>query len=93
MPLYDLECEKCGEEFEAFSKIVERDEVRCPKCGGETKILICSSKQRDWFREGWYEEFDLHPIYVKSKGHMKELCLKYDVTSRALGDIRNIKEI
>ena len=35
MPLYDYQCEACGEEFETFSTISQRDrdDVECPACG------------------------------------------------------------
>ena len=92
MPLYDMRCKTCGMEFEHLCKIAEMQLARCPECDSPAKALI-SPPKRDWFRPHWNEHFDEKPIFVKSKRHMKELCLKYDVTSRALGDIRNIKEI
>ena len=33
MPIYEYECEKCGERFEARRGINDSDaEVKCPKC-------------------------------------------------------------
>ena len=33
MPIYEYECEKCGEKFEAFQRPNEEDELlKCPKC-------------------------------------------------------------
>lgn len=34
MPVYQYECKKCGERFEAMHGIFEGDDkVACPKCG------------------------------------------------------------
>lgn len=93
MPLYDFQCLSCEKEFEEMSKIDERKEVKCPKCHGATKIIYKVPFKDDWFKPYWDPHFDIKPIFVRSKKHMKELCLKYNVTSRALGDVRNIKEI
>ena len=89
MPLYDFQCLCCLNEFEEISKISDREKVRCPKCGSKTKILLGNVNKKDWFRPHWTEHFTDTPIYVKSKRHMKELCLKHNVTSRALGDVRD----
>ncbi len=36
MPLYEYECEKCGEKFEFFSRLYELSrEIHCPVCGEE----------------------------------------------------------
>ncbi len=89
MPTYEMKCLKCNLEFETLCKIKERKEVRCPNCKGRTKILM-SPPKRDWFRPHWNENL---LTYVRSKEHFKQVCLEQNVTSRALGDIRNIKEI
>jgi len=94
MPLYELQCLKCGIEFEQLSKIKDREEVLCriEGCNGRTKILM-SPPKRDWFRPHYNPNLGLDPVYVKSKQHLKELCLEKNVTSEALGDVRNITEI
>lgn len=34
MPIYEYECDKCGERFECFRSIRDSDsEIQCPKCG------------------------------------------------------------
>ena len=35
MPVYDYKCTRCGHRFELLRGISSRDEVKCPKCGGE----------------------------------------------------------
>jgi putative FmdB family regulatory protein len=38
MPLYEYQCEECGESFEILVRsAAQEDEVSCPKCGG-TKV-------------------------------------------------------
>lgn len=34
MPIFDYECQKCGERFEELVRRPQ-DKVRCPKCGSE----------------------------------------------------------
>ncbi|KKM09254.1 hypothetical protein SY88_19705 [Clostridiales bacterium PH28_bin88] len=36
MPSYDFRCESCGNSFTASCSIKEKDQVRCPECGGAT---------------------------------------------------------
>jgi len=34
MPIYEYECTKCGEKFEAYRPLLAKDDsVKCPKCG------------------------------------------------------------
>ena len=92
MPLYDVQCTQCGKEFEHFCKIDELNSIYC-SCGGKCKTLITNYHNQDWFKPHWNPNFDLEPIFVKSRNHFKELCLKYNMTPSCMGDIRNIKEI
>ena len=41
MPIYEFECEKCGEFFEQL--IFGRDKPECPKCGSEKVCKAISS--------------------------------------------------
>jgi len=88
-----MKCAGCGWEGERFCRIAELPEQRCDRCGGELRTLITNSHNQDWFRPHWNENFTDKPIFVRTRSHMKELCRKYDVTSRALGDVRNVTEI
>ncbi len=48
MPIYEYECETCGEKFEHFRWADEDDKnLRCPKCGDEKiKKLMSSFSKR-----------------------------------------------
>ncbi len=35
MPLYEYRCERCGNEFEDWKSISQRDEAECPECKSE----------------------------------------------------------
>ncbi len=41
MPLYEYECQKCGEKFEFWSRLYELNrDIRCPRCGGEKPVRV-----------------------------------------------------
>jgi putative FmdB family regulatory protein len=43
MPVYEYECQKCGERFEQFKANTKDDnEVKCPRCGAEKPKKIMS---------------------------------------------------
>ena len=92
MPLYDAKCMICGKEFEHFCHIDEIDRIIC-NCGGRAKTLITNTRSQDWFKPHWNPNFDIEPVFVRSRNHMKQLCKQYNLTSRALGDCRNISEV
>jgi putative FmdB family regulatory protein len=37
MPLYEYECESCGESFELIRSASDKDEVKCPACEAPAK--------------------------------------------------------
>lgn len=93
MPLYDVKCTSCEREFEHFCKIAEMNDIICETCGGGCVTLITNPNSQDWFKPHWNPNFDLDPIFVRSRSHFKQLCLKHDLTPRCMGDVRNITEI
>ena len=92
MPLYDMKCTRCSNEQERFCRVADLEKQYC-ECGGRLKVIITNYHNQDWFKPHWNEHFSGEPIYVRTRSHLKELCKKYDVTSRALGDVRGITEI
>jgi putative FmdB family regulatory protein len=84
MPLYDYLCNNCGKDFEAINEVREREFCACPDCGNPAKLIFSSVGRKDWFREGFWEDFDIKPIYVSSKRQLKELCKRYGVYARCL---------
>jgi len=43
MPIYEYECEKCGERFELRRSVSDSDsEIRCPKCETENPQRVFS---------------------------------------------------
>ena len=54
MPLYEYQCEECGQRFERIRKFSDPPlEEPCPKCGGPIKKLI-SSPAIQFKGKGWY---------------------------------------
>jgi putative FmdB family regulatory protein len=46
MPLYEYQCEGCGEVFYELRRSEEREEpIACPDCGGEGKIIFSTFAQ------------------------------------------------
>ena len=35
MPVYDYKCVRCGHRFDLLRSLSAKDEVKCPKCGGD----------------------------------------------------------
>lgn len=92
MPLYDMKCRECGVTREVLCKIQDVPGQYCD-CGGKLDVVITKAPALDWFRPFVTEDFDDTPIHVETKQQLKDLCIKHDVTNRALGDVRNITEI
>ncbi|HEY3367273.1 MAG TPA: zinc ribbon domain-containing protein [Symbiobacteriaceae bacterium] len=40
MPMYNFECRECGKRFEELAAYDRRNEMRCPACQGETRVLV-----------------------------------------------------
>lgn len=38
--MYNFACESCDKRFEELVSFSRRDQVRCPVCGGETRVLV-----------------------------------------------------
>jgi putative FmdB family regulatory protein len=88
MILYEYECRVCGKIFERYNSIETRHTAQCPNnCQGVAELVITNHRNQDWFKPGMWEDFGLEPVFVRSKGHLKELCLQHGMYSKALGPI------
>ncbi len=53
MPIYEYQCEKCGNVFEEWQSGFEEQELPCPECQGNSKRLI-SNTSFVLKGSGWY---------------------------------------
>ena len=53
MPLYEYECDSCGNRFERIQKFSDPPVDKCPQCGGVVRKLI-SSPAIQFKGSGWY---------------------------------------
>ena len=80
MPIYKYQCNKCGEEIEAFHKVKDRYNQKCPECKHDMQIMIQPIVSHI-FHSFWHPNLTKKPVYVESKKHLKELDKKYNTTS------------
>jgi len=74
MPIWDFECKKCGNIFEEVSKISDSDNIRCPKCQGETKKVWLQLNKLAYkkFPEGFWNDLGPKPVYISSRRQLRE---------------------
>lgn len=75
MPLYDIRCDTCKQDFEIFARVEDCRTIACPKCGEETRVLITGSSYHS-FPEGWWEHIGPKPLRISSRSQLKEECKK-----------------
>src|SRR3954469_12228435 len=66
MPLYEYECDACGNRFEKIQKFSDPLADTCPKCGGPVHKLM-SSPAIQFKGSGWY--ITDYPKKDSSKGN------------------------
>ena len=54
MPLYEYECDACGERFERIQKFSDPPVEVCPNCGKKTVRKLVSSPAIQFKGSGWY---------------------------------------
>jgi putative FmdB family regulatory protein len=54
MPLYEYQCESCGERFELIQKYSDAPPETCPKCGKGPVQRLLSSPAIQFKGTGWY---------------------------------------
>jgi putative FmdB family regulatory protein len=47
MPIYDYRCSNCGNEYEGFRSVAQRDNCQCPKCNSSVSELLMSAPRID----------------------------------------------
>lgn len=55
MPIYEYQCQACGNEMEAMQKMSDDDLVTCPKCGKDALKRLISAAGFRLKGGGWYE--------------------------------------
>lgn len=60
MPIYEYQCEKCGQVFEAMQKFSDPPLTACRACGGPVHKLISQAsftlKGGGWYQQGYAEK-------------------------------------
>ena len=62
MPLYEYECQSCGNRLEAQQRMADAALVTCPKCGKEQLQRLISATAFHLKGGGWYKD-----LYSSSK--------------------------
>jgi putative FmdB family regulatory protein len=78
MPLYSYECSSCHTKFTQFATVDNRHNVRCG-CGVVAEKLLGGQMRTEIFQPMWYDDICETPIWVESKGQLREECKKHDV--------------
>ncbi len=81
MPIFDFKCPKCETIEEHFCKF---DAVIKCKCGEEMKKQFSTPHVYHSFREGYFENIDINPLYISSKKQLRHECEKRGVSSHYL---------
>ncbi|HET6654750.1 MAG TPA: zinc ribbon domain-containing protein [Gammaproteobacteria bacterium] len=55
MPIYEYQCQACGEEMEAWQKISDQPLKKCPACGKMKLQKLVSAAGFRLKGGGWYE--------------------------------------
>ena len=78
MPNYEYHCDVCDVEFEAFTVVAERHNVRHESCGGPARKVIRTVQKPKVFRAGFFPHLDHKPVYAGSKQQLKDECNRRD---------------
>jgi putative FmdB family regulatory protein len=55
MPIYEYQCESCGNELEKLQRMNDPDLTDCPECGKSTLKRLVSAAAFRLKGSGWYE--------------------------------------
>jgi len=87
MPLYDIKCLECGHRMVDQFKLMDDPYPMCPECGGEMAFDWEGEAPAVWDfskYEGLWEDLDVEPIEIRSRGQLREECHKRNLTSKLL---------
>lgn len=78
MILSDYKCKTCSYEFEDIRSQEERKFSYCPHCGELATQQLGMRHRYKNFIEGWWEHLAPHPIYIRNRKHLREVCRERD---------------
>ena len=55
MPIYEYQCQACGEQLDKLQKMSDSPLITCPKCDKDTLKRVISSSGFRLKGTGWYE--------------------------------------
>lgn len=86
MPTYARKCRRCGNEFEVFREVRNRNRAPCPKCHGRSKYVPVATRvsMEDKIFPLVLEHVAPGGVEVRSKKHMAEVCKQHEVVSHWL---------
>jgi putative FmdB family regulatory protein len=87
MPIYQMRCRACLNEFEELRRVKEIDaEIACPSCGMTQAPLRLISPTNKGFilKPYWNQHIDKKPIFIESKQHLKKELRKRGLDSPCL---------
>ena len=85
MPTYQYYCKSCYDHKDIASTVDKRDKQHCPLCANPLKREFSIRNLATGLGyAGWYTEMDTTPVYITSKSHLKEECLKRNVMAHSL---------
>jgi len=71
--IYTYKC-KCGESFDEFRRVEDRNNCPKCKCGKKTRRVISLPNIAPDLVPYWDENIGKEPVYIKSKQHRKQVA-------------------
>ena len=89
MPIYEYQCTKCGEVFEAFQKITDEPLTRCKFCQAKVEKLISHSsfqlKGSGWYLTDYARRSTSSPPDKPKTGESSEKAAETKVSADSKG--------
>jgi putative FmdB family regulatory protein len=86
MPLYEYECVECGEIFDKFTSVENRNNVK--HCGKRADKLICSNMYTDADMSYKFvtQIFGGKPVQIRSKTHYRDMLKQNNMPDASPGE-------